>query len=747
MKTIKRTRQTLFVLTPRFALLTLSLSLSLSLSAKYIVTPLTRNAVRIQSSTTTSRLPEWIYVNNSSYTGKTNFNVSETTDGNIIVKNKKGTIVFQSTNISLTPSTIQGEPTNIAELSFQSPLSRTEYQYGLGQFQDGYTNVYGLTRRLTQVNTQISIPMLISSNGYAILWNNYGLTEFNPCSHSVKLRVIENAEHTTEVVNATSTHGNRREVRRSDSFTADINIDSDGDYTLLLDVGQQMARKHWMSLDDKVIIDVNNTWLPPTTSITTHLTKGTHRVVVNGSRGDKPTLYWEKIDNTTTFRSPVAERIDFTIFVGTPDEIISSYRQLTGKASPMPQWALGYIHCRERFHSQDEIITTAKRFISENIPLDVIVQDWQWWGKYGWNAMQFDEQYYPNPKQMMSELHSMDVRLMLSVWSKIDKNCEVGREAKTRGYYIDGTDWIDFFNPKASQYYWKNFREKIIPTDIDCWWQDATEPENDDLVGRKVCNNTIPGEMVRNVYPLMVCQTVYEGALEAGQAQPFILTRSGFPGIQRYGAALWSGDVGNDWETLRRQICGGLGLASTGIPWWTYDAGGFFRPGDQYTNAEYHERMLRWIQTSVFLPLMRVHGYMSNTEPWNYPESVQKNFIEQIRLRHKLIPYIYKEASMVSTDDYTLMRPLFFDFSNDEEALRQDTEYMFGHNLLICPVYQSILPAQTASLRVYLPQNKSGWYDFWTGTRYTGGQYINIPVTIEHIPVFSNNKKLLHSNL
>lgn len=394
--------------------------------AQFTVTPLTRNAVRIQyQKPSQSRLPEWLYVNNSTYTGKTDFKV-ETDNGNVVVRNKKGTAVFQSTNIRLTPSTVQGEKTNIAELSFKSPVDGKEYQYGLGQFQDGYSDVSGLSRRLTQVNTQISIPMLLSSNGYAILWNNYGMTEFNPCGNSVKMQTIADAEHTTEVVNATSTLGNRREVRHSDSFSADIEVASEGDYTILLDVGQQMARKHWMSIDGKVIINVNNTWLPPTTSIRTHLTEGTHKVVVNGSRGDRPTLYWNKVADFTTFRSPVAECVDFTVFLGSADEIIASYRQLTGKASQMPHWVLGYIHCRERFHSQDEIISTAQRFRDNDIPLDVIVQDWQWWGKYGWNAMQFDEQYYPNPKQMMAELHAMDVRLMLSVWSKIDKNCAVG---------------------------------------------------------------------------------------------------------------------------------------------------------------------------------------------------------------------------------------------------------------------------------------------------------------------------------
>ncbi len=320
---------------------------------------------------------------------------------------------------------------------------------------------------------------------------------------------------------------------------------------------------------------------------------------------------------------------------------------------------------------------------------------------------------------------------MLSVWSKIDRNSKLGKETASKGYYIPNTDWIDFFNPDAAAFYWKNFKEKLIPTGIDCWWQDATEPENDDLEGRKVWNGTLPGEMVRNVYPLMVCKTVYEGS------HNFILTRSGFPGIQRYGAALWSGDVGNDWETLRRQIVGGLGLMSTGIPWWTYDAGGFFRPGNQYSDKDYQERLIRWIQTSVFLPLMRVHGYMSNTEPWNYQPETYRLFVEQIRLRHKLLPYIKKEAELVAKEGGTLMRPLLFDFPNDEKALAQETEYMFGHDLLVCPVYQSL---SDGDVSVYLPKHPQGWKDYFTGKHYDGGQTIQLPATLEHIPVFEKVK-------
>lgn len=233
-----------------------------------------------------------------------------------------------------------------------------------------------------------------------------------------------------------------------------------------------------------------------------------------------------------------------------------------------------------------------------------MVQDWQYWGKYGWNAMRFDETDYPAPREMTDSLHRMGMRLMLSVWSKVDQNSVLGKRLADKSYYIPGTPWVDFFNPEAASFYWKNFRDSLVlPIGIDAWWLDATEPENDDLVGRRVNHSTFPGEVFRNVYPLVVNKTIYEGLqglfTDEGKqsdsiSRTILLTRSGFPGIQRYGVATWSGDVGNDWDTFRRQIVAGLGISVCGLPWWTYDAGGFFRPGDaQYTDAHFHERFFQ----------------------------------------------------------------------------------------------------------------------------------------------------------
>ena len=687
---------------------------------KFTLTYVARNAVRVRYAYPEAKsiLPDWLYVKHDE---QKNADIIASVNGNTLtVRDKTGKVVFNATSHKMNG----GEAT----LTFDSP--KDECLFGLGQFQDGYSNVRGLSRRLTQVNTQISIPMLMSSKGYGILWNNYGLTEFNPCSQQLKL-VKQEGVGKREIVDVTSTEGGKRELRERHIFEATIEITETGDYALLLDVGQKMARRHNLMIDGKSVIEMQNLWLPPTASKIVHLTQGIHQLSAELTKDDQPVLYYNKVKDETMFRSPVADGVDYTVFVGTPDEIIATYRELTGECPPMPDWALGYIHCRERFHSSDEILQTANRFRSEQLPVSMLVQDWQYWGKYGWNSMRFDEDFYPDPKALTDSLHQMGMKLMLSVWSKIDKNSEVGKQMLSAGYYIPETDWIDFFNPEAAAAYWQNFKERLLPLGIDAWWQDATEPENDDLLGRKVNNGRWTGEQVRNVYPLLVNKTVYEGLKQAGK-EPMILTRCGFAGIQRYGSAMWSGDVGNDWETFRRQITAGLGMQAAGIPWWTYDAGGFFRPQNQYTDSAYIERMLRWIETAVYLPLMRVHGYMSNTEPWNYGKEAQTVIADCLKERYALLPYIKRCAKAVSEQGGTLMRPLVFDFAHDAEALQQKYEYMFGPALLISPVTEP----GVSSWRTYLPQHPGGWTDYHTGQHYEGGQYVDTPVTKAFIPVF-----------
>lgn len=722
------------------------------------------NAARVQyHEHSISLLPDWIYVKPSIVKFKrksVDSSILLTTDKmcvsvdtarlRVSFTNAAGKEIMCVNRIALLREESKNQSALRSTISISSPPE--EYLYGLGQFQDGYVNLRGLSRRLTQVNTQISIPMLLSNRGYALLWNNYGLTEFNPADHQVALHRTD-AEGTTEEVNVTSTSGGKKEMRTRNIYTANLDIPVTGTYSLLLDVGQKMARRHHLSIDGKSIFNIQSLWLPPTMSSIVTLSAGKHIVEAELEKGDNPILFYKDIDNqnvdkehktgytNTVLSSPISSAVDFTVFIGKADEAIASYRRVTGNAPMMPKWAMGYIHCRERFHNQQELLSVAKKFRKRKLPIDVIVQDWQYWGKYGWNAMRFDESNYPDPKVMVDSLHQMNIRLMLSVWSKIDPSSDLGKQMAHEGHYIPGTQWIDFFSDDAAQAYWKHFSSGLLrPYHIDAWWQDATEPENDDLVGRMVMKGKYHGEIFRNVYPLLVNKTVYEGLRhDDAQRRAMILTRSGFPGIQRYGAAMWSGDVGHDWTTFKRQISAGLGMAAAGMPWWTYDAGGFFRPANQYTDSSYIECMLRWIQTSVYLPLMRVHGYMSDTEPWKYGEEAEAIIARCLRERYRLLPYIYSNAAEVSFQGSTIMRPLVFDFSTDTTALAQSTDYMFGKSLLVSPVTAK----GVRSWPVYLPQNVGGWYDFYTGEWHEGGKWIMRSVDKQHIPVYAKAGSIL----
>lgn len=521
--------------------------------------PLTNNAVRvIRSMGIAHEVPELVYLpkkvpdyvlkkeKDSYILSLKNLNVRfSVSDGRISFLSSGGKEIVGEEASLIESSSVQGEKTYVSTQTFHSPFD--ECLYGLGQFQDGYLNVRGLTRRLTQVNTQIAIPFVMSNKGYGLLWNNYGLTDFNPASSVVALQKTGLGGNKV-TVNVTSTEGGKEEVRESNVFVGKLKVELDGQYALMLDVGSLMARRHNLAIDGHTVVDMNNLWLPPTVSILVDLKAGEHNLRAELTKEDAPKVYFRKVDETTTFRSPVSNGIDYTFFAGTADEVIASYREATGEVPMLPAWALGYIHCRERFHSQKEILETASEFRRKKLPVDLMVQDWQYWGKYGWNAMRFDETDYPAPREMTDSLHRMGMRLMLSVWSKVDQNSVLGKRLADKSYYIPGTPWVDFFNPEAASFYWKNFRDSLVlPIGIDAWWLDATEPENDDLVGRRVNHSTFPGEVFRNVYPLVVNKTIYEGlrglSTDEGKqsdsiSRTILLTRSRFPGIQRWGCYL-----------------------------------------------------------------------------------------------------------------------------------------------------------------------------------------------------------------
>ena len=484
-------------------------------TGKMILTPMADNAIRVRYDDA-RELEELFYTQKRE---KTDYKVTEN-ESTLSVIQKGLTTIYYKNSGKLEYFTPDGgklfreENRSGNSATFLGP--NDEHLYGLGQFQDGYFDIKGLSRRLTQVNTQISIPFIMSSAGYGLLWNNYGMTEFNPCSDSIPLTET-NTSDDFAIVNATGTSGNKSEKRYYETFTGTIDLEEEGCYSILLDVGQSMGRKHWLTIDGKILTDCDNLWLPPTTSVKVELEAGRHDVEVRGVRGDSPVIYWRRDDSSTTLCSPNQGRMDYTVFAGSADEVIASYRKLTGEAPRMPSWMLGYIHCRERYNTQAELLENARTFKDKDIPVDVIVQDWQWWGKYGWNSMRFDEEKYPDPAGMVDSLHSMGMKLMVSVWSKVDRGSVLGKALDQRECYIEDTEWIDYFKPEAADFYWTNFRDSLVRHGIDAWWFDATEPENDDLAGRY--------EQYRNVYPLKVLQTVYEGLKNVHpEEEPVILT-------------------------------------------------------------------------------------------------------------------------------------------------------------------------------------------------------------------------------
>ncbi len=637
----------------------------------------------------------------------------------------------------LTPDTVMGEPCFFIEQSFESPAD--EYLFGLGQFQDGHYNLRGVSRRLTQVNSQIAIPFVYSGKGYGLLWHQYGLTDFNPADHPIVLEKQESSEQgNDQVVEVTTTSGTQKVSQNQSFYKGSFTVPQDGMYSVFLNLGD-MGNRHFVVIDGKPCLDQSNMWLPPTAGALIHLTAGEHQVQLVCKSDNQPALAWKQLDNYTTFRSPHAKMIDYVVFYGpSADTVIATYRKLTGNAPLFPLWAYGFWQCRERYTSATHLVETVKEFRARKLPVDVIVQDWQYWGNRGWGVPQFDETNYPNPSGFIRELHDLHAHFNISIWSNPDKNSELGKEFVAKERFIPGTKWLDYFNPETRKDYWTSLKENMFVYGVDSWWMDAVEPENDALKGERT--EMGPGDFYRLTYPLMVSKAVYEGQRETtDQKRVCILTRSAFLGQQRYGVVNWSGDIGGDWDTYRRQIVAGLNYTITGLPYWTTDIGGFFRPGrSQYTDEKYHELLLRWYQWSVFNPVFRMHGYMSETEPWKFGQKVEDNMRLMLNMRYRLLPYIYSEAWQVTRNGSTMMRPMIMDFNGDTAAVNRAYQFMFGKAFLVAPVTQPGIADQ----EVYLP-GSSVWYDFWTGKQFKGGRAIIATVSPEKIPLFVKGGSVL----
>jgi alpha-D-xyloside xylohydrolase len=437
---------------------------------------------------------------------------------------------------------------------------------------------------------------------------------------------------------------------------------------------------------------------------------------------------------------------------GTIEAAMRAYRNLTGDAPLMPRWMLGFWQCKERYASQEELLGVAKKYRELKVPVDGIIQDWQYWppGNTTWGSHQFDPNRYPDPVGMFKELHAMHYHTLISVWPKFDLGSDNSKELNaaggmfpqvTRYVFPPGQgQWYNPFNPKGREVYWKQMRDQLFAKGVDGWWLDAPEPEINARDWRAYPTGMGPGYEVFNTYPLMHSTGIYQGQrATTDEKRVVILTRSAYAGQQRNSAITWSGDIQATWRVLRNQIPAGLNFSLSGIPYWNTDTGGFFGNrsagnGDA-TNPQYQELFSRWFQFSAFCPMFRVHGSYGlkpGREFYRFDEKTQAILRTYLDLRYRLLPYTYSVAWQVTSNGSTFMRPLVMDFPNDKEVLGIGNQYLFGPSILVTPVTAAGATTQS----VYLPSGSASWYNFWTGETSPDGRRVEVAAPIETLPLF-----------
>ena len=435
--------------------------------------------------------------------------------------------------------------------------------------------------------------------------------------------------------------------------------------------------------------------------------------------------------------------VDYDFIYGPElDDVIGGYRDLTGQAPMMARWTWGLFQSKEHYATQDELLGVAVKYRAMNVPLDAVVQDWQYWQPGQWGSHRLDPARYPDPAAMLKALHDENVHAIISVWARFDLGTANGEELDKAGamfpkvyrnvYPAGEGRWYDAWNPKGREIYWRQMMRNLGSLGFDGWWLDASEAELGGNWGemRDVKTAAGPGAEVYNSYPLMHTTGVYDGMVrDQPGKRAFILTRSAYAGQQRNAAVTWSGDTEGDWETFKRQVPAALNFSLSGIPYWSADIGGFF--GGEPKDPAYAELFTRWFQFGVFNPMFRVHGTNHAKEIWRFDEPTQKILIDYDRLRYRLLPYIYSASWDVTNNHGTMMRALAFDFRDDAAALEIPDEYMFGKALLVAPVVQKGADVRT----VYLP-GTNAWYDFWTGVRAEGGKTVVAKADIATIPLY-----------
>ena len=701
---------------------------------------------------------------------------------------------------------------------FESPDN--EAFYGLGQHQSEELNMKGKNEDLFQYNTKVSIPFVISNKNYGILWDSYSYCRWgNPDDYLQLNRAFKLYDKDGKEGQLTGTYvakDGQKIVRGEDSIYFEYAMPEGSELCKQTDKGgiQNLPQGFALNgskvvyegyveapansfyqfilyyagymkiyIDGKLVVPERwrTAWNPNSYKFETPIKKGVKTpiriewepdgdVSYCGLRVAAPRSEAEK--NQLSIWSEMSPDMDYYFVAGqNMDEVISGYRTLTGKAPVYPKWVLGFWQSRERYQSSQDIEENLKKFRDLHIPVDNIVQDWNYWKLDSWGSHEFEAARYPNPQAMLDSVHSMHGRFMISVWPKFYDTVKNYKEIDAKGWMYhqaiadDIHDWLGFrgsfydaYDAGARKMFWRQMDENLYSKykfGVDAWWMDASEPNVRDCTPmwyRKALSGpTALGTSTEyfNAYSIVNADAIYNGQRSVNPNQRvFLLTRSGFAGEQRYSTATWSGDIATRWEDMRAQMTAGLNYSLAGLPFWGMDQGGFCvenryvaaqqefdKTGKENADLkEWRELQARWNQFGCFVPLYRTHGQWPTREVWNIAPAdhpAYKTIVAYDKLRYRLMPYLYSMAGMVHLKDYTMMRALVMDFNGDDKVYDIKDQWMFGSALMACPVGEY----QKYTRDVYLPKQK-GWYDFYTGKYYAGGQTIVADAPFEKIPVF-----------
>jgi len=709
-------------------------------------------------------------------------------------------LLRERTGRSFRAVTAFGDPTLQVRQEFDT--TEDESLYGLGQHQDRLLDIRGRDLDLWQHNREVVIPFLVSSRGWGLLWDNPAHMRFGRPEDIAPVPARLFADERGQGGRLSAAYFADREMRErldmppsaaaayvpgsgpdamslgsgaaapailglppeatprilSVRWTGSLTVSESGEYALYAAEATGDVR---LWLDDRLLIDYWSPFLQATDSARTHLEAGrAYALRIEWRRQDAQStlqLLWlppRRERPAPSLWSGSAEGIDYYFVRGSSlDEAIGGYRELTGRVPLPPRWALGYWQSRERYKTAEELLGTVSEFRARRFPLDVIVQDWQYWPEGEWGTHAFDPVRFPDPKATFDAIHALGARVMISVWPKFYPGSANFEELQRGGYLYppnlrtETKDWLghvftyyDAFSPEARRIYWRQIERALLTRGIDAWWLDATEPEMltnqwpADIATRMTPTALGPGARVLNAYPPLTCRAVHEGQKRAApDRRVSILTRSAWAGSQRYGVTVWSGDITARWSVLRAQIPAGLSLSLSGVPWWATDIGAFNadQPGGN-ANEEYRELYTRWFQFGAFCPIFRSHGSNTPREPWHFgapDHPAWRSLVRFAELRYRLLPYLYSLADRVTREHDTILRALAMDFASDPRVRDVQDQYLFGPAFLVSPVTSP----GARSRPVYLPAGT--WYDFWTGVVVAGGRTIEAPAPYESMPL------------